>query len=43
MGELLTPEVAGSALVDLVLRDPGSVAPSYMLNAGGLRDLPAPA
>ncbi len=43
MGELLTPEVAGSALVDLVLRDPGSVAPSYLLNAGGLRDLPAPA
>ena len=43
MGELLTPEVAGSALVDLVLRDPGNLAPSYLLNAGGLRDLPAPA
>ena len=43
MGELLTPEVAGSALVDLVLRDPGSLAPGYLLNAGGLRDLPAPA
>ena len=43
MGALLTPEVAGSALVDLVRRDPGSVAPSYLLGAGGLRDLPAPA
>lgn len=43
MGELLTPEVAGSALLDLVTRDPGSVAPGYLLTPGGLRDLPAPA
>jgi NAD(P)-dependent dehydrogenase (short-subunit alcohol dehydrogenase family) len=43
MGEPLTPELAGSALVDLVLRDPGTVAPGYVLTPGGLRDLPAPA
>ena len=43
MGELLTPESAGSALVDLVLADPGTLAPAYLLTPGGLRDLPAPA
>ena len=43
MGEVLTPEVAGSAVVELVLRDPGSLAPSYLLGAGGLRDVPTPA
>ena len=43
MGELLTPETAGSALVDLVLADPGTLAPAYLLTPGGLRDLPAPA
>ena len=42
MGEVLTPELAGSALVDLVLADPGTVAPGYLLTAGGLRDMPAP-
>ncbi|HEX8008683.1 MAG TPA: SDR family oxidoreductase [Trebonia sp.] len=42
MGEPLTPERAGSALVDLVLADPGTVAPGYLLTPGGLRDLPAP-
>jgi len=43
MGELLTPEVAGSAVVDLVLRAPAAVAPSYLLTAAGLRDVPTPA
>lgn len=43
MGKPLTPELTGSALVDLALRDPGSIAPSYLLTPGGLRDLPAPA
>jgi NAD(P)-dependent dehydrogenase (short-subunit alcohol dehydrogenase family) len=43
MGEPLTPELAGSALVELVLRDPGSIAADYLLTPGGLRDLPAPA
>ena len=42
MGEPLTPELAGSALVGLVLADPGTVAPGYLLTPGGLRDLPAP-
>lgn len=42
MGEPLTPETAGSALVDLVLADPVSVAPGYLLTPGGLRDLPGP-
>ena len=42
MGEPLTPEVAGAALVELVLADPGTVAPGYLLTPGGLRDLPAP-
>ena len=42
MGAPLTPELAGSALVGLVLADPGSVAPGYLLAPGGLRDLPAP-
>jgi NAD(P)-dependent dehydrogenase (short-subunit alcohol dehydrogenase family) len=41
-GEPLTPELAGSALVDLVLADPGTVAPGYLLTPGGLRSLPAP-
>lgn len=42
-GEPLTPELAGSALVDLVLRDPGTITAGYLLTPGGLRDLPAPA
>lgn len=42
LGEPLTPELAGSALVDLVLADSGTVAPSYLLTPGGLRPLPAP-
>lgn len=40
LGDPLTPELAGSALVDLVLRDPHAVEPGYLLTAGGLRDLP---
>lgn len=43
MGELLTPELAGSALVDLVTADPGAIVPGYLLTAAGLRDLPVPA
>jgi NAD(P)-dependent dehydrogenase (short-subunit alcohol dehydrogenase family) len=41
MGDPLTARTAGSALVDLVLRDPGSLAPGYLLTPGGLRELPA--
>jgi len=40
MGELLTPERAGSALVDLVRADPATVAPGYLLTAAGLQPLP---
>ena len=43
MGKPLSPELAGSCLVDLVLRDADSVGPGYLLTPGGLRDLPAQA
>ena len=36
MGPLLTPEIAGSSLVDLVQADPASIAPGYLLTAAGL-------
>ncbi len=39
MGDLLTPEIAGSALVDLVLADPATAAPEYVLTAAGLHAL----
>jgi hypothetical protein len=37
---VLTPEVAGSALVDLVREDPASTAPGCVLTAAGLQTLP---
>jgi NAD(P)-dependent dehydrogenase (short-subunit alcohol dehydrogenase family) len=40
LGEPLTPEIAGSALVNLVRADPKAVAPGYLLTAAGLRELP---
>lgn len=40
LGDLLTPETAGSALVDLVLADPATTDPEYLLTAAGLRKLP---
>jgi hypothetical protein len=39
LGELLTPEIAGSALVDLVRADPETSAPEYMLTGAGLDEL----
>jgi NADP-dependent 3-hydroxy acid dehydrogenase YdfG len=39
LGELLTPEIAGSALVDLVRADPATTAPEYLLSASGLHEL----
>ena len=36
LGELLTPETAGSALVDLVQADPATTAPGYVLTGAGL-------
>jgi 3-oxoacyl-[acyl-carrier protein] reductase len=40
LGDLLTPEIAGSALVDLVRADPATTDPEYLLTAAGLRKLP---
>jgi 3-oxoacyl-[acyl-carrier protein] reductase len=37
--ELLTPEIAGSAVVDLVRADPAEAAPAYVLNGAGLQKL----
>jgi NADP-dependent 3-hydroxy acid dehydrogenase YdfG len=39
LGEVLTPEIAGSALVDLVRADPSTTAPGYLLTAAGLQKL----
>jgi NAD(P)-dependent dehydrogenase (short-subunit alcohol dehydrogenase family) len=38
MGELLTPELAGAALVDLIRQDPAATAAAYLLTADGLRE-----
>ena len=38
-GEPLTPEGAGTAMVELLTADAGSVAPAYLLTAAGLRQL----
>jgi NAD(P)-dependent dehydrogenase (short-subunit alcohol dehydrogenase family) len=40
LGEPLTPETAGSALVDLVRADPATTAHEYLLTAAGLQKLP---
>jgi hypothetical protein len=40
LGELLTPEMAGSALVDLVRAEAATTAPEYVLTAAGLQKLP---
>src|SRR5258705_7922558 len=40
LGELLTPERAGSALVELIRADPASTAPGYLLTGAGLQKLP---
>jgi hypothetical protein len=36
----LTPEIAGSALADLVQADPAAANPGYLLTAAGLQTLP---
>lgn len=38
-GPLLDPQLAGSAMVDLVERDAADVAPAYMLFGGGLKEV----
>ncbi|MGH3460017.1 MAG: SDR family oxidoreductase [Kribbellaceae bacterium] len=40
MGEPLTPEVAGSVVVELVQADADDVAPAYLLTGAGLQNLP---
>jgi NAD(P)-dependent dehydrogenase (short-subunit alcohol dehydrogenase family) len=40
LGELLTPEAAGSALVELVEADPATTAPAYLLTGSGLTKAP---
>lgn len=39
MGPLLTPEIAGSAMVELVLAAAADVAPGYLLTGAGLKKL----
>jgi len=39
-GPLLTPQIAGTALVGLVQADAVGLAPAYMLNGAGLQNLP---
>jgi NAD(P)-dependent dehydrogenase (short-subunit alcohol dehydrogenase family) len=40
LGPLVTPEIAGAALVELVQADAATVAPGYMLTGAGLQELP---
>jgi len=40
LGEPLSPEKAGSALLDLIRADPVTTAPGYLLTAAGLQKLP---
>ncbi|HVC73106.1 MAG TPA: SDR family oxidoreductase [Mycobacteriales bacterium] len=39
LGDPLTPEAAGAAVVDLVRADAASIAPAYLLSAAGLKAL----
>jgi NAD(P)-dependent dehydrogenase (short-subunit alcohol dehydrogenase family) len=39
MGQLVTPAIAGTALVELVQSDPATVAPAYLLTGAGLQNL----
>jgi 3-oxoacyl-[acyl-carrier protein] reductase len=39
-GPLLSPEIAGNALVDLLQSDPATTAPAYVLAGAGLQQLP---
>jgi hypothetical protein len=39
MGDPLSPEVAGAALVELIRADAATVAPGYLLTGAGLQSL----
>jgi NAD(P)-dependent dehydrogenase (short-subunit alcohol dehydrogenase family) len=41
LGNVLTPDTAGSALVDLVRAEPGTTGSEYLLTAAGLQPLPS--
>jgi hypothetical protein len=38
-GELLTPEVAGATVVELIQADSAAVLPGYLLSGAGLQKL----
>jgi hypothetical protein len=40
MGPLLTPEIAGDALLELMQAEAATVGPSYLLTGAGLQKLP---
>jgi hypothetical protein len=40
MGPLVTPEIAGAAVVELVEADAATLAPGYLLTGTGLQELP---
>ena len=40
MGPLVTPEIAGAALVELVQAEAATLAPGYLLTGAGLQPLP---
>ena len=40
MGDPLTPQVAGAAIVDLVRKDQTTLAAGYLLTGVGLTELP---
>jgi 3-oxoacyl-[acyl-carrier protein] reductase len=40
-GSLVTPEIAGAAVVELLAADPATVAPGYRLSGAGLEELSA--
>ena len=40
LGPLVTPAIAGAALVELVRADPAHIAPGYTLTGAGLQELP---
>jgi len=40
MGPPVTPKAAGDAVLDLLQRDPGTLAGAYLLTGDGLKELP---
>ncbi len=40
LGPQVTPEIAGTALVELIQADAATIAPAYLLTSTGLQKLP---